>query len=191
MKMKKKEYNKYYHDYIEGVNLDNIEFKTFTYDELLEFLKQNYYDEEFDKAVYWEPDGFVSPFGMYYMEFVASSEEYNYLLGLVNNSKGGKTIAFCMVYDDDFGPRNEIENRYGYLSTIETNYFFRNMGVLNMALEHLKETFKNNNILVISPESVQGSRVRVFEKIKTFLNDTIEVISEEEYFDSLAKRQKW
>ena len=191
MKMNRREYNKYYQDYIKDIDINNMEFKSYSYDELLEFLKQNYYDDEFKKYVYWEPDGFMAPFGMYYLEFSTSSYDFSYLLGLVNNSKGGKTIAFCMVYDDNFGPRNDIDNRYGYLSTIETNYFFRDKGILNMALEHLKDVFKNNNVLVVSPESLQGSRVGIFEKIKISLSNAIDVISEDEYFESLAERQRW
>jgi len=86
---------------------------------------------------------------------------------------------------------NLLDNSYGYLFTIETNYFFRDKGAFNIALEHLREVFKNNNILVVSPESIQGSRVGVFEKIKSSLGDTIEVISEDEYFDSLSSKQRW
>lgn len=191
MKMSRREYNKWYQDYLKDVNLDDIEYKSFNYQELLKFLKENYYDEEFNKYVYWEPDGFMSPFGMYYLEFSTSSYDFSYFLGLVNNYKGTKTIAFCMVYDDNFGPRDETENRYGYISTVETNYFFRDKGVLNKSLVQLKDVFKNNDILVLSPESLQGSRVGMFEKIKTHLGDTIDIITEDEYYDSLSTRQKW
>ena len=191
MKMNSREYNKYYQDYIKDTNIDNIEFKCYSYDELLEFLKENYYDDDFEKYVYWEPKGLMAPFGLYFLDFDACSKDFSYLLGLVNNSKGCKTIVFSMVYDDNFGPRNDTDNSYGYLFTIETNYFFRGKGIFNEALEHLKEVFKNNNILVISPESIQGSRVGVFEKIKSSLGDTTEVISEDEYFDSLSSKQRW
>ena len=41
-----------------------MEFKSFTYKELVEFLKKYYYDDELNKFVYWQPDGFTTPFGI-------------------------------------------------------------------------------------------------------------------------------
>lgn len=191
MKMSRKEFNKYYKDYVYGVDIENIEFKSFNYKELLDFLKENYYDDEFNKFVYWEPDGFMSPFGMYYLEFETYSEDLSYLLGLVNNSKGRKTIAFCMVYDNNFGPIDEVETKVGYVFTVETNYFFRNKGVLKKAFDYLRKTFESFDILVLSPESVKGSEITISKRISSLFEKKPIVMSEEEYFSSLAKRNKW
>ena len=191
IRMSRREFSKYYKDYINGVSIDNIEFKKFNYDELFEFLKENYYDNEFNKNVYWEPDGFMAPFGMYYLDLIASSNDFSYMLGLVDNSKGTKTIVFCLVYDLNYGPIDEEENKVGYISTIETNYFFRNMGVLNIALEEIEKLFKNNEILVVSPESIKGEKVGIFKRISDLFDGEVNVIDEDDYVDSLKKRHRW
>jgi len=121
MRMNRLEFSKYYRDYIYKVDLNNIEFKSYSYDELMEFLRINYYDNEFNKNVFWCPDGFTTPFGMYYLDFETYSYDVSYLLGLVDNSKGGKTIAFCMVYDDNYGLIDEVDNKVGYIFTVDSS----------------------------------------------------------------------
>ena len=51
--------------------------------------------------------------------------------------------------------------------------------------------FKDNNVLVISPESIKGSEVSVFKRISSIFDDRTSVIWEDEYFESLKKRNKW
>ena len=191
MRMNRREFIKYYRDYISGVDLSKIEFKTFNYDELHNFLKENYYDGEFNKNVYWEPDGFMAPFGLYYLDFITSSDDFSYMLGLVDNNKGCKTIVFSLIFDKNYGPIDEDENNVGYISMIETNYFFRNKGVFKKSLEYIKELFRDNNILVISPESIKGSEVFVFKRISSIFDGKKSVIWEDEYFNSLQQRNKW
>lgn len=191
MRMNRREFNKYYRDYVAGVDIDSIEFKNFTYKELLDFLKINYYDNEFNKFVCWEPDGFMTPFGMYFLDFAPYSEDLSYLLGLVNNSKGGKTIAFCMIYDKNYGPMDEDDKRVGYIDKVETNYFFRNKGVLKKSLNYIREIFKDNDVLVLSPESLDGSAISISKRIASLFGEKPMVMDEEEYVDSLARRQKW
>ena len=191
MRMNRREFIKYYRDYIAGVDIDKIEFKIFNYDELHKFLKENYYDAEFNKNVYWEPDGFMAPFGLYYLDFITSSEDFDYMLGLVDNPKGCKTILFSLIYDRNYGPIDEEDNKVGYISMIEVNYFFRNKGIFKKSFEHIKDLFKDNNVLVVSPESIKGSEVSVFKRISSVFDDRTSVIWEDEYFDSLKKRNKW
>lgn len=191
MRMNRREFIKYYRDYISGVDIDKIEFKIFNYYELHKFLKENYYDGEFNKDVYWEPDGFMAPFGLYYLDYITSSEDFDYMLGLVDNAKGCKTIVFCLIYDRNYGPIDEEDNKVGYISMVEVNYFFRNKGIFKKSFEHIKDLFKDNNVLVISPESIKGNEVSVFKRISSIFDDKISVIDEEEYYDSLKKRHKW
>jgi len=191
MKMNRKEFNKYYRDYVVGVDINDIEFKKFTYKELLDFLKINYYDDEFNKFVCWEPDGFMTPFGMYFLDFVPYSEDLSYLLGLASNYKGFKTIVFCMIYDKNYGPMDEDDKRVGYIDKIETNYFFRNKGVLKKALNYIRDEFKDNDVLVLSPESLDGSAISISDRIASLFGEKPMVMDEEEYVDSLVRRQKW
>ena len=189
----RREFSKYYKDYIYDVSIDKIEFKIFNYDELFQFLKENYYDFEFNKYVYWRPNDLmtITPFGLYYLDFASSSNDSSYMLGLVDNSKGTKTIVFCLVYDLNYGLVDEDNNKVGYISTIETNFFFRNKGILNIALDEIEKLFKDNEILIVSPESINGEKVGVFKKISDKFDGKVKVIDEDEYVDSLKKRNRW
>lgn len=189
IRISRKEFSKYYKDYVNGISINEIEFKRFNYNELFEFLKENYYDDECNKYVYWEPDGFMAPFGLYYLDLITSSNDFSYMLGLVDNQKGTKTIVFCLTYDLDYGMIDE--NKVGYISTIETNYFFRNKGVLNIALDEMKDLFKNNDVLVVSPESIKGEKVGIFKRISDLFDGEVTVIDEDDYVDSLKRRHRW
>ena len=74
---------------------------------------------------------------------------------------------------------------------IEVNYFFRNKDIFKKSFEHIKDLFKDNNVLVISPESIKGSEISVFKRISSVFDDKTSAIWEDEYFDSLKKRNKW
>ena len=133
----------------------------------------------------------ITPFGLYYLDFASSSNDSSYMLGLVDNSKGTKTIVFCLVYDLNYGLVDEDNNKVGYISTIETNFFFRNKGILNIALDEIEKLFKDNEILIVSPESINGEKVGVFKKISDKFDGKVKVIDEDEYVDSLKKRNRW
>ena len=108
MNVDNKLFKRYYKNYIDGVSIENIEFKKFSYSELQEFLRNNYYDDELKRPVYWRPNGFVSPFGLQYLDFTSYSDDLSYLLGIVDNSSGKKTIVFCMEYDNNYNQWHKI-----------------------------------------------------------------------------------
>ena len=128
---------------------------------------------------------------IYFILVVDSSEDFDYMLGLVDNAKGCKTIVFSLIYHRNYGPIDEEDNKVCYISMIEVNYFFRNKGIFKKSFEHIKDLFKDNNVLVISPESIKDSEVSVFKRISSVFDDKTSVIWEDEYFDSLKKRNKW
>lgn len=189
--MNRREFNKFYKDYVYNVDIDNIEYRCFTYNELLEFLKSNYYDDELNKYVCWQPDGFNAPFGMYFLDFMPYSEDLSYLLGFSKNSKGTNTIVFCMIYDRNYASVNDDNKKISYIDKVETNYFFRNRGIFTKSLNYIREVLKDNNIVVISPESVMGSKISLFKKISSLFDGEPKVMDEDEYIDSLSKRQRW
>lgn len=191
MNVDNKLFKRYYKNYIDGVSIENIEFKKFSYSELQEFLRSNYYDDELKRPVYWRPNGFVSPFGLQYLDFTSYSDDLSYLLGIVDNSSGKKTIVFCMEYDNNYAPFEEDGKRVGYIVTVETNCFFRNKGILGQGLNQMKELFCDVDVLVSSPESLMGEKISIIARISALFDGKPLVMSEEEYFNSLMKRHKW
>lgn len=185
----KRIFNKYYHDYVDGVNVENIEFKTFSYSELQEFFRTYYYDNELEQPVFWMHDGLINPFGMHYLDFSIPYEDNKYILGIVDNNKGGKTIAFCMEYDLSYEIPLEEDKKVSYIIFVETNYYFRKQGVLKKALEYIRREFTNYSVLVMTSMSADGSKVKLFDRIRQLFNDDGTLIYENDYIYSLRKKK--
>ena len=182
-------FDKYYRDYIDNVNVDNIEFKTFSYDELQGFFRTYYYDKDLEQPVFWIEDGFIHPFGMHYLEFSIPYKDNYYILGLVDNNKGGKTIVFCMEYDQSYQIPLEEEKKVGYITFVETNYYFRNKGILKRAFDYIKDEFGEYSVLVMTSMSNDGSRVRLFQRVVDLFKDTNVKVHKNDYVYSLKRKK--
>lgn len=183
------ELNKYYNDYIASVDSDNVEFKLFTYDEMQEFLMKNYVDYDSGRLVCWENDGVICPYGMQYLEFSIPCRDFSYVVGLVNNSKGGKTIAFCIEYNNNYQCLLDEDKKVVYILFVETNYYFRKRGIFSKALSYIKKVFSDCDLLVISTESDMGLEVGVFDRFVKLFNDTNVSLVKDEFVISLLKRK--
>lgn len=94
-----KRYKKWLHNYIDNVDITNIEWLNLNQKELSVFFNNNYYDEKEYAFVF---DGYYTvPFGLHYLTFNSFNYSYNCLLGVVDNNIGKKTIVAAMVYDED------------------------------------------------------------------------------------------
>ena len=116
--------DKWYKDYIAGINIRNVEYLNFTNDELLNFYIKNYYDiktgefvSSFDDSIEW-----LSPIGMYFLNF-EKMIGMKYVLGITDNLINKKTIVSALCYIDDFVLFFEQIKYLTYLSTTETNFF--------------------------------------------------------------------
>ena len=171
---------KYYSNYIVDINLDNIKFKTFTYNELMAFLLLNYYDINNNCVVGWEIDGFIHPLGMKYLEFSIPCKDNSYILGLVDNEAGKKTIAFCMEYNDNYETYLEDEEKTVYITFIETNYYFKRKGVLKKAFEYIKKEFIKYSSVILTSMSDEGKEINLFDRIvKVFDGSGVKVTEED------------
>ena len=185
----KRIFDKYYREYIDGVNLDCIEFRTLSYNELQDFFRTYYYDGELDQPVFWVHDGLINPIGMHYLDFSIPYQDNKYILGIVDNNKGGKTIVFCMEYDSSYEIPLEEDKLVSYIIFVETNYYFREKGVLKRALEYIRHEFMDYSVLVMTSMSADGSKVKLFDRISNLFDDTGALIYENDYIYSLRKKK--
>lgn len=188
-------FDKWFKRYVEGVNLENIEWVKLNYDQLMKFYYKYYFDDDYEEFVMsrGEDDSFL-PFGMTYLPINPGTSRDEYILGLCDNQRGTQTIVACVIFDPSYNLDREVVESVTYIKTIETNTFFQKKGVFNkMINEILKFINKDQNILT-THESVRGRVVHVLEKMRNAVTKqgfTGDVRSEyeinEEYLDSLKK----
>lgn len=190
-----KKYNKWYNNYIEGVNLTEVEWKKFNFNQLMCFLHQNYYDEEYESFVMVrdENNNFL-PIGMTYLSFDKLNSRDEYLLGLVKNKKGTKTIVACMIFKSKCLLEYDSIRPVTYIETIETNRYFHFNGLFTQMIRLLPQFIDNNQNIIITPNEGVGKLIRVNEKIKGILIEqgfACDIRSEhkidEEYLTSFKK----
>ena len=188
-------YNKWYNNYIEGVNLEEIEWRKFNFNELISFLHRNYYDEEYESFVMVrDENNNFSPIGMTYLTFNKLDARDEYLLGLVKNKKGSKTIVACMIFKSKCILEFDSIKPVTYIETVETNKYFQCNGLFTQMINELPNFIDNSQNILITPDEGVGKEVEVNERIKTILlakGLTEDIRSkdeiDEEYLTSLKK----
>ena len=96
---------KWINGYIDGVNVSNIEWINLDSSMLDEFINDNYYDELSYEYVCDKDATKIYPtlLGMEYLNLTSPNMDdydYNYILGIVDNKIGKKTVVACMIYID-------------------------------------------------------------------------------------------
>lgn len=181
--------DRYYRNYIDGINIDEIEFKTFTYLELQQFFMVNYYDTDNNQLVCWNFDGSFYPFGMTYLEFSIPCKDNSYIVGLVKNNIGKETIVFCLEYNDNYAIFSEEEKSMAYITFIETNHYLKKRGILKKSLDYIKKQFRGYSTVVLTSMSGEGSNIDLFQRIVDLFEDTDVSVKEEKSVNSLIRRQ--
>ena len=179
--------NEVYKNYIEGIDISKIEYVNLTNEELMKFYKDNYYDskngtlaETYDDSLGWS-----SPIGMYYLNF-RSMPGMKYILGIVPNNINKKTIVSALVYCDEYKITSEQKEYITYLSTVETNMYFRNRGLHNDLIKNVFKFINHNQNILISEISNIGKSCHVYDTfVKTFRNNGfyMDISNEDEVFD--------
>lgn len=158
-----KRYKKWLHNYIDNVDITNIEWLNLNQKELSVFFNNNYYDEKEYAFVF---DGYYTvPFGLHYLTFNSFNYSYNCLLGVVDNNIGKKTIVAAMVYDEDLYLFEEQCVPVTYISTVEVNSYFRNNGIYKRMCDEFVKIFNSDQYLVISKESEMGKLCGVVKNL--------------------------
>lgn len=164
-------YNKWIDNYIKNIDLNKIEWICLNGDELDEFYQNNYldYDEwkyviDDDRSSYYQ-----SPLGLRYLRFDYNSENYKFLLGVVDNNIGKKTIVAVMIYLDNYYMFEKQKEPFTYVSSIEVNSFFWNRGVFKKLCGEVINFIRREQDIIVSDESEMGRECSVIEKFKISL----------------------
>lgn len=162
--------SKWYTNYVEGVNLENIEWKRFNYNDLIRFFYQSYYDEDYEAFVMTrdENNNFL-PYGMTYLSFTKLNQSDEYLIGLVGNKQGLKTIACCIIFKSKYLVEHDSIKPVTYIDTVETNKFFQNRGLFTKMVRNLPQFIDTDQDILITPEEGMGRVIGVNSIIKRVL----------------------
>ena len=162
-------------EYIQDLDLSKIEYITLTEEELKEFFIDNYFDEETQAFVSREGDKY-RPIGLTFIAFdnLVTNSSYEkskkYLLGVCKNNKGTKTIVSSIKYFDEYYHMDEGDP-LTFIATIETNQFFRNMGLCKKIIEQFSLQINMCQPLIITEESPLGKTCKVINHVKNSLYD--------------------
>ena len=163
---------KWEHDYIEGLDLTQIEWIKLNSKQLEDFYRDNYLDKEAWEWVHDESAKgcFISPIGLRYLDYSAPiddiNKKYSYLLGIVNNKANKKTIVAAMVYLDSYFIFENQETPVTYISTIETNSYFWNKGLFHQLCGAIIRFVNPEQHILITKLSDMGLKINLFEKLR-------------------------
>ena len=172
--------------YIDNLDLRKIEWIKLNFEGLDKFLKENYYDEELYQYVLGNRISIYPPIlGMTYLsiEHHLIGKNYSYFLGIINNNIGKKTIVCAISYYERYFISKEHSKPITYISTVEVNSFFRNLGLSKLMFENFFKIVNFEQHILISEQSEMGTRCNVFDNfIKIALsNDFPNFILEDSY----------
>lgn len=162
--------NKWISEYIENINLEKIEWIKLNSSELNNFIRENYLDEDTWQYVRDENVNSLYPtlLGMHYLNLDNSinNRAYSFLLGIVDNNIGKKTIVGAAIYLDEYFIFTDQESPLTYISTMEVNSYFRNRGIYKKMCEVLIKFVNQNQHIITTMQSEIGLKCHVFEILK-------------------------
>ena len=104
---------KWFDEYISNIKLDNIIWIKFNAYDLNKFLVRNYFDKEEYEYVTELNNNTLYPsiLGLQYLNTSIPNilENYNYLIGVVENNIHKKTIVAALVYSENYYIENAIK----------------------------------------------------------------------------------
>ncbi|MBQ8892205.1 MAG: hypothetical protein IJ068_05060 [Bacilli bacterium] len=166
-----KKIRKWEKDYIDNVDISNVLWLKLNAQELDEFYRKNYFDEELFQSVATSHSYYHSPLGLYYLSLENSSSLYNYsyLIGVVDNNIGKKTIVAAMTYLENYKLLVDQKVPLTYISTVEVNSYFQKMGLFKRMCEEVTKYINFNQHILTSHESITGEKIHAFEIFKNIL----------------------
>jgi len=165
--------HKWINNYIKNINLDEIEWIMLNATELDAFLEDNYLDKEEWEYVHDENANSLYPtlLGMNYLNINSpiNDKEYSFLLGIVNNNIGKKTIVAATIYLDEYFIFTDQERPVTYISTMEVNSFFRKRGIFKKMCEILINFVNPNQHIVTTKQTEMGLMCKTFDTLQRIL----------------------
>ncbi|MBQ6283069.1 MAG: hypothetical protein IJK66_06055 [Bacilli bacterium] len=159
---------KWKHNYIDNLDLSKIEWLKLSSGELEAFYNSNYIDRDLWQYVSNKDNtAFHTPIGLRYLTF-DTCDKYNYLIGIVENNIGKNTIVAAMVYIDEYHMFVNQREPFTYISTMEVNSYFWNMGIFKELCKATLQIIKNQHVLV-TRESEMGEKCHVLANFRKIL----------------------
>lgn len=160
--------NKWYKEYIENIDISKIEWLELNSDELKIFFNDYYHDNVCNSYVKETNSNPVEiPLGMFYLSINYINNDFKYLLGVVPNNIGKKTIVGCLMYLDECYLFANQRAPVTYVLSIEVNSYFRNKGIFGNMTKEFVSRINPNQHLVVSKQSDIGKLYNVFNIIET------------------------
>ncbi len=153
---------KWQKEYIDNINIDNISYLNLTPNELRDFFFDNYLDTKEWTFVTDSINHSYRPIGLLYLNYDNFDEKNKYeinkryLIGVVNNNKGKKTIVSCIKYCFDYDFYENQVIHLNYFMTVEVNKYFRGKGLCKDIIKEYTKYIDYNNPLIITLESEMG-----------------------------------
>jgi len=165
--------SKLYNDYIKNIDLEKIEWVKLNSSELDIFLKNNYLYKEVWEYVYDENANKLYPtlLGMSYLCFNSplNDRECSFLLGIVDNNIGKKTVIAATIYLEEYFIFSDQERPVTYISTMEVNSFFRKRGIFKKMCEILINFVNPNQHIVTTKQTEMGLMCKTFDTLQRTL----------------------
>ena len=161
--------DKWVDEYIKNIDINNIEWKSLNAIELYNFFQENYLDKNLCEYVHDNTKSlYLQPLGMHYLTFDSpvNEQDYNFFLGLVNNSINKKTIVGAIIYSNTYYLFSDQTIPYTYILSVEINYYFRNMGLFKIMSDNFYNYVNPNQHILTTKESELGKQCRALEIFK-------------------------
>ena len=120
---------------------------------------------------------------MHYIGFGSNTDDCQYLLGIVPNKINKKTIVAACMYYKSYYLFIDQSYPFTYISTIETNEFFRSRGLCRQLCKEISHILNDKTILLCSAESQDGKKTSCFTNIKRLCKKeglTIPILSDKD-----------
>ena len=162
--------DKWVRDYTMNVDISNIEWIKLNGKELGNFFEENYLDKEEWEYVLDEDANslFPTPLGLSYLTLNDPQSElpYNFLLGIVDNNIGKKTIVSDIIYLDEYFIFGDQIEPLTYIASVEVNSYFRNRGIARKMYSAFFDVARPNQHVLTSMLSDMGKRYNLLELTK-------------------------
>lgn len=159
--------NRWLEEYIQNVDISQIEWLILDSKELKKFFVDNYYDKKCNSYVKeFNVTPIQIPIGMFYLSFNYINNDFKYLLGVVPNNVGKKTIVGCLMYLEECYLFAHQRKPVTYALSVEVNAHFRNKGILGRMVKEFLSCINGEQHLVVSKQSDIGKLYNVFNVIE-------------------------
>lgn len=178
--------NRWVNNYIKNVDLKTIKWIKFSSSEYDKFIQDNYLDKKVWEYVLNKESSGSTLFGMAYLNVNHDFNSRNsYLLGIVDNNIGKKTIVAATIYDENCFLYNGQVKPVTYIISMEVNSYFRKQGIYKNMCDELINFIDPCQSIVTTKESDMGLICNTFELLKSSLTKkgfSLPIVIDSRYF---------